>query len=141
MVAFRNTGIEGGAVSLATQNWLLRQRRFDTRCSKITGEKTPQYHRTGKSDYGPARPLPVNVPMRCRAALIEYVDGKFEPSKHGGAGVNRKLHELGLIQSVTAPYRWASQMEFGDTYLPTKAGREYVEALRNVLRVTKSNML
>lgn len=135
MKAFRNTGVEGSS-TLATQSWLLAQRRAQQRAAKITGEKVSFFHRTGKGFGPPVKTLPKlakGTPIAiCLPVLLKYADGPFEPLKHGSSSKNRSLAKAGLIQCVDEPDSITSDGQtFGDTYLITKAGREYVQALRD----------
>ena len=134
MVAFRNTGIEGGYGSLATQNWLLARRRDLQRYAKRTGEKVSLQHATGKGCGPPVKVLPKykGVTLQHVPVLLQYANAPFVPAKFGTSSKTDTLCRAGLIQCVDPPKRQSSIGEkFGDTYLITKAGREYVQALKS----------
>lgn len=77
MKAFRNTGIEGGYGSLATQNYLLNLRKSDVRMGRITGNKP-------------------SLQLRAIACLLQY-GNETEPAILGTAYVRDNLVKAGLL--------------------------------------------
>lgn len=139
MTAFRNTGIEGGYVSLATQNWLLNMRRSNTRAARVTGEKTPQYHRTGKSLGPPVKVITNPFPKfthtaPLKAALLAY-ENEPAPANHGNWNTNTKLEKAGLLRMTQPPHTkhtdGTGEYWYGALFVITEAGRAYLAQLKS----------
>lgn len=124
MKAFRNTGIEGGYGSIATQNWLLNiHRKTNPRGVFRTtkGKFEPVKEITGKS---------YNLHKTTIEALIEYSRHEKPVFCKTWAHSNR-LAALGYLEMVRPPERFASRgngewQAFGALFQITQKGRNLI---------------
>jgi hypothetical protein len=131
MKAFRHTGIEGGYGSLQTQNWLLGLRRSQQSMSRLTSEQPAKWYSRQKNEPDAkviVSPFPKGThttPLKALLLQYEKSDGKF-----GGRAMTATLLKARLIRQIKKPTRSGSDMDFGDEYQITKAGRDYLQSLK-----------
>lgn len=126
MKAFRNTGIEGGYGSLATQNYLLNLRKSDVRMGRITGNKPSFHHSLGKKEQ-PTKIIDNPFPKHCHklraiACLLQY-GNETEPAILGTAYVRDNLVKAGLLIAM-GPRQFQI----------TQAGHDYIAQLKSKVK-------
>lgn len=131
MKAFRNTGIEGGYASLATQNYLLGLRRQIQRGARVTGQAAPRLHSRGAKEPTAktvADPFPKRSSRaKLTALLLKYADCA---GAHGNWSDKQKLLEVQLIRELRKPdHEYAYRYCTGGHYEITAKGRAYIDLL------------
>ena len=138
--AFRNTGIEGGYGSLATQNWLLGLRRSINRAGRVTGERADRFrHATQSSKFDPPvktidNPFRGRNTLHLKALMLKYAE-IVGPTIQGTWNKNIRLQDAGFIRMVTGPNCKQSNGRnqppswLGATFEITDKGRAYVKQL------------
>ena len=137
--AFRNSGIEGGYGSLATQNFWLNQRRYINRLGRVTGEKTAKHHQQCLG-IGPAvkelpKPFPKGTHVQELKAILLQFEQATGPAFFGTWSRCEILRTAGLLEMTKPPTAMRScdggkGYGIGAEYILTDAGRDYIRALK-----------